>query len=243
MGGRELGYASDLDLVFLYDDEHPDAGEIYARFAQRINTMLSSHTSSGRLYEVDLRLRPNGENGLLVSSITAFEEYQRQHAWVWEHQALTRARFCAGDESVGKQFERIRIEVLRMPRDINKLRQEVIEMRQKMHDGHPNKTALFDIKQDSGGMVDIEFLVQFIVLAHSAAHPELTANRGNLALLEIASKLRLIDADTSDKVRELYRELRRVQHQMRLNNQTPCRIERDRLDTTPVSTLWKFLLS
>jgi glutamate-ammonia-ligase adenylyltransferase len=242
LGGRELGYASDLDLVFLYDDEHPDAGEIYARLAQRINTMLSSHTSSGRLYEVDLRLRPNGESGLLVSSIAAFGEYQRQHAWVWEHQALTRARFCAGDESVGTQFERIRIEVLRMPRDINKLRQEVIEMRQKMHDGHPNKTTLFDIKQDSGGMVDIEFLVQFIVLAHSVTHPELTANCGNLALLETASKLKLIDGKTSDKVRDLYRELRRVQHQMRLNNLTPCRIERDLLDTAPVSTLWKSLL-
>ena len=138
LGGRELGYASDLDLVFLYDDEHPDAGENYARLAQRINTMLSSYTSSGRLYEVDLRLRPNGDSGLLVSSVAAFEEYQRQHAWVWEHQALTRARFCAGDKSVGARFERIRVEVLRMPRSLPELRQEVVEMRQKMHDGHPN---------------------------------------------------------------------------------------------------------
>ncbi len=242
LGGRELGYASDLDLVFLYDDDHPDAGEIYARLAQRINTMLSSHTSSGRLYEVDLRLRPNGESGLLVSSIEAFEDYQRQHAWVWEHQALTRARFCAGDESVGSQFERIRNEVLRMPRDVARLRDEVVAMRQKMHDGHPNKTDLFDIKHDSGGMVDIEFMVQFLVLAHSAAHPELTANSGNLALLGAAAKLGLIDRDVSDKVREVYRELRRLQHQMRLNNQTQCRIELDRLDTSPVRTLWKTLL-
>ncbi|VVC84305.1 hypothetical protein [Sideroxydans sp. CL21] len=241
-GGRELGYASDLDLVFLYDDEHPDAGEIYARLAQRINTMLSSYTSSGRLYEVDLRLRPNGESGLLVSSITAFEEYQLQHAWVWEHQALTRARFCAGNEAVGAQFERVRIEILRRPRDISALRREVIEMRQKMHDGHPNKTELFDIKQDSGGMVDIEFMVQFMVLAHSSTHPELTANSGNLALLEAAAKLKLIDGKVGNQVRELYRELRRIQHQMRLNNQTPCRIERDRLDTAPVSLLWNSLL-
>jgi glutamate-ammonia-ligase adenylyltransferase len=204
--------------------------------------MLSSHTSSGRLYEVDLRLRPNGESGLLVSSISAFEEYQRQHAWVWEHQALTRARFCAGDQSVGAQFERVRNEVLRMPRDIAKLRHEVIEMRQKMHDGHLNKTDLFDIKHDNGGMVDIEFMVQFVVLAHSATHPELTANSGNLALLNTAAKLKLIDDEISDKVRELYRELRRVQHQMRLNNQTPCRIEPGRLDTAPVLALWKTLL-
>ena len=121
-----------------------------------------------------------------------------------------------------------------MPRDIAKLRQEVVEMRQKMHDGHRNKTELFDIKQDSGGMVDIEFMVQFIVLAHAAAHPELTANRGNLALLDIAAKLNLIDGELADKVRELYRELRRIQHQMRLNNQDPCRIEKNILDTTPV---------
>ncbi len=242
LGGRELGYASDLDLVFLYDDEHPDAGEIYARLAQRINTMLSSYTSSGRLYEVDLRLRPNGESGLLVSQIAAFEEYQLRHAWVWEHQALTRARFCAGNKTVGAQFERVRIDVLRRPRDLSALRREVIEMRQKMHDGHPNRTDLFDIKQDSGGMVDIEFLVQFLVLAHSAAHPELTANSGNLALLGTAAKLKLIDGGISDKVRELYRELRRIQHQMRLNNLTPCRIERGRLDTTPVSMLWRSLL-
>jgi [glutamine synthetase] adenylyltransferase / [glutamine synthetase]-adenylyl-L-tyrosine phosphorylase len=241
LGGRELGYASDLDLVFLYDDDHPDAGENYARLAQRINTMLSSYTSSGRLYEIDLRLRPNGDSGLLVSSIAAFEEYQRHHAWAWEHQALTRARFCAGDESVGLQFERIRTDVLRQPRDVAGLRREVVEMRQKMHDGHPNQSGLFDIKQDTGGMVDIEFMVQFIVLAHSAAHPELTANRGNLALLEIAANLKLIDAALSEEVRKVYRDLRRLQHQMRLNNQTPCRVERDLLDTTAVSTLWRFL--
>ncbi len=242
LGGRELGYASDLDLVFLYADDHPDAGENYARLAQRINTVLSSHTSAGRLYEVDLRLRPNGESGLLVSSIAAFEEYQLQHAWMWEHQALTRARFCAGNKTVGAQFERVRVEVLRRPRDISLLRREVVEMRRKMREGHPNRTAQFDIKHDSGGMVDIEFMVQFLVLAHSTAHPELTANSGNLALLETAAKLELIDRETSGKVRELYRELRRLQHQMRLNNEAPCRIERGRLDTAPVSALWESLL-
>jgi glutamate-ammonia-ligase adenylyltransferase len=129
-----------------------------------------------------------------------------------------------------------------MPRDIAKLRQDVIEMRQKMHDGHVNRTDLFDIKQDKGGMVDIEFIVQFLVLAHAATHPELTANRGNIIILDIAAKLGLIDGETSDKVRELYRELRRIQHQMRLNNQIPCRIEAGRLDTSPVLNLWKRLL-
>lgn len=242
LGGRELGYASDLDIVFLYDDDHPDAGEIYARLAQRINTMLSSFTASGRLYEVDLRLRPNGESGLLVSSIEAFDEYQRQHAWVWEHQALTRARYCAGDAGVGARFEQIRIGVLRQPRDLEKLRLDVVEMRQKMRDGHPNRSELFDIKHDSGGMVDVEFMVQFLVLAHAAKHPELTANSGNLALLATAAGLGLIDHQTSEKVRESYRELRRIQHQMRLNNDNACRIEQGRLDTAAVKGLWKVLL-
>jgi len=242
LGGKELGYASDLDLVFIYDDEHPDAGQIYARLAQRINTMLSSHTSSGRLYEVDLRLRPNGESGLLVSSVEAFQSYQREHAWVWEHQALTRARFCAGDEAVGARFEAIRKEILCLPRDREKLKEEVRAMRQKMHDGHPNPTALFDIKHDSGGMVDIEFMVQFLVLAYASSHPALTANSGNLALLQTAAELGLIDPALSEKLRTLYRELRRLQHQMRLNNQTPARIEPGRLDTAAVESLWKELL-
>jgi len=242
LGGRELGYASDLDLVFLYDDPHPDAGQIYSRLAQRINTLLSSYTAAGRLYEVDLRLRPNGESGLLVSSIEAFEDYQRNHAWVWEHQALTRARFCAGDAAVGVQFERIRNEILRTPRDLGQLRNEVVEMRRKMHDGHPNKTALFDIKHDSGGMVDIEFMVQFLVLAYAAQHPQLTANSGNLALLDQSAKLGLIDTGLSAAICDVYRKLRGLQHQMRLNNQTPCRIEQGRLDTSPVLEMWKKLL-
>jgi glutamate-ammonia-ligase adenylyltransferase len=242
LGGKELGYASDLDLVFVYDDPDPDAGQIYARLAQRINTLLSSHTAAGRLYEVDLRLRPNGESGLLVSSLEAFEAYQRGQAWVWEHQALTRARYCAGDAAVGARFEQIRTAILRLPRDPEKLKGEVLEMRRKMHDGHPNRSALFDIKHDSGGMVDIEFMVQYLVLAHAAHHPELTANSGNLALLHTAAGLGLIDAGISASLRALYRELRRLQHQMRLNNQSPCRIEPGRLDTAAVKALWKVLL-
>lgn len=242
LGGRELGYDSDLDLIFLFDDEHADAGENYARLAQRINTVLSSYTSAGRLYETDLRLRPNGASGLLVSSTAAFADYQKNQAWVWEHQALTRARFSAGDANVGKQFNEIREQVLRQPRELSKLRDEVIAMRQKMHDGHPNNSPLFDIKHDSGGMVDIEFMVQFLVLAHAAQHHELTANSGNLALLKVAANLGLIDQDSSNAVRDIYRDLRRLQHQMRLNNQTLCRVEQDTLDIAPVLVLWKILL-
>ncbi len=242
LGGRELGYAADLDLIFLYDDAHPDAAEIYAKLAQRINTQLSSYTSAGRLYETDLRLRPNGASGLLVSSIEAYTQYQRQHAWVWEHQALTRARFCAGDASVGKQFEIIRDEVLRQPRDPAVLRQEIVAMRQKMRDAHPNNSGLMDLKHDRGGMVDIEFMVQFLVLAYSAAHSELTANNGNLALLMQAAGLCLVDAKLAEEVCRTYRSLRAMQHRMRLNNQSPCRVNPEEIDATPVMALWKMLL-
>lgn len=241
LGGRELGYASDLDLIFLFDDPHPEAGEIYARLAQRINTVLSSYTSAGRLYETDLRLRPNGASGLLVSSIGAFEEYQQKHAWVWEHQALTRARFSAGDEHVGEQFESIRKSVLCQSRNIDDLRKEVLVMRQKMLDGHPNNSELFAIKHDRGGMVDIEFMVQFLVLAYAASCPELTANSGNLALLALAAKFELIDKDLSIEVQEIYRKLRRIQHKMRLNSSGPSLIDHNEIDIKPVMMLWKSL--
>lgn len=241
LGGKELGYDSDLDLIFLYDDEHPDASENYARLAKRINTVLSSYTSAGRLYETDLRLRPNGEGGLLVSSVIAFNEYQHQHAWVWEHQALTRARWSSGLAHIKTRFDEIRAAVLMQTRDIKSLRDEVLKMRQKMHDGHPNNSQLFDIKQDAGGMVDIEFMVQFLVLAHAHRHPELTANIGNIALLNLAAKLGLITQADSDAVSNIYRELRRLQHQMRLNNQTPCRVAAEKIDTRAVMTLWQTL--
>ena len=242
LGGRELGYAADLDLIFLYDDRHPDAAEIYAKLAQRINTQLSSFTSAGRLYETDLRLRPNGASGLLVSSIDAFLEYQQQHAWVWEHQALTRARFCTGDTTVGNQFEAIRNDILRQPRDLNTLRQEIIAMRQKMLDAHPNNSGLFDLKHDRGGMVDIEFMVQFLVLAHAHSYQELTSNSGNLALLRIAGKLGLIETKQAEEICQIYRTLRLTQHKMRLNNTSPCRTESHLINVMPTKQLWEVLL-
>ena len=241
LGGRELGYASDLDLVFLYEDSAPDAGEVYARLAQRINAMLSSFTAAGRLYEVDLRLRPDGDSGLLVSSIAAFGEYQQQHAWVWEHQALTRARYCAGDRQVGEKFETIRTRVLRQPREPDKLRTEILSMRQKMRDGHPNRSALYDIKHDPGGMVDIEFIVQYLVLAHAHDHAELTINIGNLALLKLAGNLGLINAQLAEQAGEIYRKLRSLQHKMRLNRQIPCRIDSGEINVAPVLELWQSL--
>lgn len=224
LGGKELGYASDLDLIFLYDDPQEAAPERYARLAQRLNTWLSSTTSAGQLYETDLRLRPNGESGLLVSSLDAFRSYQLREAWVWEHQALTRARFAAGDRKLGEAFEALREEILRTPRETSALAREVAGMRHKMAEGHPNPTPLFDLKHDPGGMVDIEFIVQYLVLAHSRAHPELTRNLGNIALLLAAGQLGLAPRDLAHKVADYYRYLRRMQHGLRLNGARHARL-------------------
>ncbi len=225
LGGKELGYASDLDIIFLYDDDTPDAAETYAKLAQRINSWISSMTPAGILYETDLRLRPNGASGLLVSSIEAFEGYQKKQAWVWEHQALTRARFCAGNADVGAAFERIRIEVLRQERDAATLREEVLKMRQKMLDAHPNTSGLFDIKHDRGGIIDVEFIVQYLVLNFSCLHPELTRDAGNLALLRIAGEFKLIPPELAEQVRDTYREYRLLQHQLRLQGCSHARID------------------
>jgi glutamate-ammonia-ligase adenylyltransferase len=221
LGGKELGYASDLDLVFLFDDPAPEAGENYGRLGTRLNTWLSAQTSAGQLFETDLRLRPNGDSGLAVSSMESFRKYQLESAWVWEHQALTRARFSAGDRAVGDAFERIRCEVLRQQRDLAKLREEVLAMRLKMVDAHGTKgderERVFDLKHDPGGLVDVEFMVQYLVLGYSHQFPELTGNLGNIALLKIAADLGLIPPDLAETVRNAYRDYRRMQHELRLN--------------------------
>ena len=224
LGGKELGYASDLDIIFLYDDADARAPELYARLAQRINSWLTSTTASGVLFETDLRLRPNGEGGLMVSSISAFREYQQKDAWVWEHQALTRARYCAGDAAVGAAFEQERIAILRRSRDPEALRREVVAMRAKMHDAHPNNSDLFDLKHDRGGMIDIEFIVQYLVLAHAHQYAQLTGNLGNIALLKMAGELGLIPLAKAMAVRDGYREYRKLQHAQRLNGAQYARV-------------------
>ncbi|MBI4990011.1 MAG: bifunctional [glutamate--ammonia ligase]-adenylyl-L-tyrosine phosphorylase/[glutamate--ammonia-ligase] adenylyltransferase [Rhodocyclales bacterium] len=241
LGGKELGYASDLDIIFLFEDEASEAPELYARLATRLNTWISSTTAAGILFQTDLRLRPNGESGLLVSSVEAFRQYQLESAWVWEHQALTRARFSAGDADIGRQFEAIRIEVLRKPRDLAELKREVSAMRQKMADAHANKSALFDIKHDRGGLIDVEFIVQALVLGHAHAHAELTGNLGNLALLKIAAGLGLIPAGLAERVREAYRSYRTLQHSLRLNDAQYARVERGALEKEigSVRELWR----
>ncbi len=227
LGGKELGYASDLDLVFLYDDSAPEAAEQYARYAQRINNWLTSITPAGVLYETDLRLRPDGAGGLLVSALASFREYQGRQAWVWEHQALTRARFVAGDTEIGSQFEALRVEILSQERDPAALKREVATMRKKLLDGHPNRSRLFDLKHDRGGIIDVEFAVQFLVLAYSHAHAGLTANIGNLALLKLAARLGLVEEGRAQAAHDAYRRFRALQHGLRLQGERYARVAPD----------------
>lgn len=229
LGGKEMGYASDLDLVFLYDDDHDDAPEVYARLAQRLNQWLTLRTGAGVLFETDLRLRPDGASGLLVSSVEAFREYQGKSAWTWEHQALSRARFCAGDAAVGAGFEHVRRAILGMQRDTQKLKDDVLDMRRQLQEGHPNHSDLFDIKHDRGGMIDIEFIVQYLVLAHCNRFPALAANDGNIALLGIAARHGLIDSALAEGVQVAYRMLRRRQHALRLAGEKYARVPRESL--------------
>ena len=240
LGGKELGYASDLDIVFLYEDAHADAQEIYAKLGKRLNTWMGTVTAAGILYETDLRLRPDGASGLLVSSLDAFEDYQHHHAWTWEHQALTRARYCCGDKAVGERFAAIRAAVLAQPRDAAKLRGEVLEMRGKMLDGHPNPSSLFDVKHDRGGLVDVEFAVQYLILAHAATQPAMTANIGNIALLGRAGELGLVPGEVGAAAGDAYRELRRTQHALKLQGAEHARTEPDRLadQIRAVKALW-----
>ena len=242
MGGKELGYASDLDLVYLYDDDAQEAGENYSRLGQRLNSWLSSQTSAGILFETDLRLRPNGDSGLLAVSVDAFREYQLKNAWVWEHQALTRARFCAGDPAVGARFEKIRCEILSQPRDLAKLREEVVAMRRKMYDAHAsNSETEFGLKHDPGGIVDVEFIVQYLVLGYASRHPSLTGNLGNIALLRMAAELGLIDPKQAEAAGNAYREYRRRQHAKRLSATPKARIPREEVEKhiAAVNTLWQ----
>lgn len=225
LGGKELGYASDLDIIFLYEDDAPEASEVYARYGIRINNWLGSLTSAGILYETDLALRPDGASGMLVSDIHAFREYQLRKAWLWEHQALTRARFCAGDKSIGDKFEQIRIEVMRQPHDIANLKAEVVTMREKMLAAHPNHSDLFDLKHDRGGIIDVEFMVQYLVLAHAYQHAGLTANSGNIALLLQLGELGLIDAQQAADVASAYRQYRSLQHAIKLQGESKARVD------------------
>lgn len=232
LGGIELGYGSDLDLVFLYDDsadpsgqqltdgEHPVSTIVfYTRMAQRMLNMLSARMPSGVLYEVDTRLRPSGESGMLVSSIQTFAHYQRFEAWTWEHQALVRARLITGNEKLNLQFQTIRAEILAKPRDPVKLCKEVREMRQRMREAaKPAPLGQFDLKQGVGGITDIEFLVQYGVLRWSITHPALLIYPDNIRILESIAAEDLLDIPSVRLLSDAYRAYRALVHRFDLEN-------------------------
>lgn len=238
VGGLELGHGSDLDLVFIHDGDPQaetdgpksiDGAQFFTRLGQRIIHLLTAQTNSGQLYEVDMRLRPSGASGLLVSSLGAFARYQENEAWTWEHQALVRARVLVGSQDVGQAFEKVRAQVLGKPRDLAKLQQEVSEMRAKMRDNLGTKstaagtaanafdaTAPFDLKQDAGGIVDIEFMVQYAALAWSQSHPPLLRWTDNIRILEELEHEGLMPAEDASLLREAYKAYRSAAHRQAL---------------------------
>ncbi len=282
LGGKELGYGSDLDLVFVFDDEHEDAQEIYGALVRKLITWLTVKTGEGDLFEIDTALRPNGSSGLLVTSMDAYADYQENRgsntAWTWEHQAMTRARMVpprcpasqgalppegaapglgsgpaagqgisadaaapdATPDKLTARFDAVRHAVITAPRDHAALRAEIIAMREKMRAAHPVKDGLFDIKHSAGGMVDAEFATQYLVLAHTARHPALEPNLGNIALLQRAEAAGLLPAGVGQGAADAYRELRRLQHLARLDEQT-TQLPPERLATErdAILALWR----
>lgn len=218
LGGLELGYGSDLDLVFVYDDssdgmtdgERPiESIVFYTRLSQRLIHLLNTLTPGGVLYDVDMRLRPNGAAGLLVSPLSGFADYQRTQAWTWEHQALVRARCVAGDNMLSEKFKQVRHEVLSVPRDTQQLANEVLEMRNKMRQQLDKSDGQwFDLKQGEGGITDIEFLVQFAVLAWSANLPELLVYTDNIRVLESLVAAGKLSKEEGDALADAYRVYR-----------------------------------
>jgi glutamate-ammonia-ligase adenylyltransferase len=230
LGGLELGYGSDLDLVFLHDSageiqetdgERPlDNGVFFLRLGQRIVHLLTIHSAAGRLYEVDMRLRPNGKGGFLMTGIDSFQRYQLEDAWTWEHQALLRARPVAGDAGLRAAFETVRRRVLTTAVRLETLKADVCEMRARMRRELSKAGAgQFDIKQDAGGIADIEFLTQYWVLAHAHEKPELLTYSDNIRQLDSLTAVDLLDSETAGTLTEGYIGYRTVLHHLSLETQ------------------------
>ena len=230
-GGIELGYASDLDLVFLYDcadgnqmtdgDKPINSGQFYLRLGQKIRHILDTKMLSGVLYEADLRLRPNGDSGLLVTHIHTYEGYFREQAWTWEHQALVRGRFVAGDLTLKAEYEAIRTRILALPRDVQALKQQVREMREKMREHLDSSDAgRFDLKQSKGGIADIEFIVQFGVLAETANNHSLATYTDNVRLLEGLAEHGFISSEDSVLLKKAYCSYRDYGHHQVLQGES-----------------------
>lgn len=233
LGGLELGYGSDLDLVFLHSGtaertqggQQPiDSAQFFNRLGQRVIHILTSHTRAGRLYEIDMRLRPSGGSGVLVSHVQAFGDYLQNSAWTWEHQALIKARPILGDRSLADHFENSRSEVLARQRKKNRLQEEVVNMRERLRKELLKPEAgIFDLKQDTGGMVDIEFLVQYLVLLKSHEHPELLQWTDNVRLLQTLIGTRIMDEYTAHVLKHAYLIYRAAAHQLSLQEK-PARV-------------------
>lgn len=234
LGGIELGYGSDLDLVFLHNldeqaetngQKHITGFEFALKVAQKFMSLMTTQTLDGRVYEIDTRLRPSGEAGVLVTSIDAYEKYQKKSAWLWEHQALVRARAIAGDALLKQHFCNIRLEVLTQTRDEKQVQHEIIEMRQKMqqHLGskiEQKKAGIFHLKQDQGGIVDIEFMAQYIVLAWSGTKPDLAHYSDNIRILESAAHLNCLPHIDAQALIQAYLSERSESHRLSLANKT-----------------------
>ena len=257
VGGIELGYGSDLDLVFIHfmneqadtDGLKPISGfEFAMRVAQKLMSLMTTQTLDGRVYEVDTRLRPSGEAGLLVTSLKAFEQYQFKSAWLWEHQALVRARPIAGEMSLRKKFEILRCDILTQKRDIGHVREEVLKMRQKMKDHlgsskEQKKDGIFHLKQDAGGIVDIEFMAQYAVLAWSGTNKDLAHYSDNVRILEDAAKSGCLSSDDATALIQAYLRERAESHRLALANQSMQVSASDWHDTRmTVCKLWQRLI-
>ena len=248
LGGKELGYGSDLDIVFVYQDDDERAPEVYAAFVRKLINWLTVKTGEGDIYEIDTALRPNGSSGLLVTSFDAYAKYQEGRgsntAWAWEHQAMTRAR-CVLAPAAEKgsdlraRFDAVREAVITAPRDPGALAKEIVAMREKVRAAHPVKPGRFDVKHSRGGMVDAEFVVQYLVLSASARFPELCDNVGNIALLRRAEAAGLLPAGVGQRAADAYRDLRREQHRARLDEESP-QVPLDAMaeDRDAVRALW-----
>ncbi len=244
LGGKELGYGSDLDVVFLFDDDHDLAAERYTALVRKLINWLTAKTSEGDLYEIDTALRPNGNSGLLVQSIQSYEKYQLQRgsntAWTWELQAMTRARCVFGSSALRGQFDAIRTDVLSSPRHAEQLSAEVIAMREKLYAAYPAAAEQFDIKHSKGGMMDAEFAVQYLILAHAKDHPALLGNVGTIELLRIADVQQLLPAGVGAHAADAYQVLRDKQHAARLQEQKAWLPDGElKAERAAIITLWQ----